>query len=152
MSEDSNEPIFNEHGKASQLPQYDDITLRNMELITLNAAMRNSFVFGANNSSLFSILKQFHFHFGGLYDATFLETEKHLEDEEKVAIKLFLSNPIQKKLSHNLEDSINRKTLIDSVSNALDIFEKYQMAMRAGGFRKITYQSLSESHKSRRNF
>ena len=143
-----NNDIFAEKGKATQFPQNDDITFRNMEVITLNAAMRNDYVFGANNNTLFANLKTFHFHFGGLYDATYLETEKHLEKDDIDKIKAFLNNPIGGRLSGNVADSVNREILQEAVRNSLDVFNIYEQAMKKGGFRNISYMSLKKEYKA----
>ena len=146
-----NNDIFAEKGKATQFPQNDDITFRNMEVITLNAAMRNDYVFGANNNTLFANLKTFHFHFGGLYDATYLETEKHLSDEEKEKIKAFLSNPVGGRLSQTIADYVNREILTKAVGNSLEVFDIYEQAMKKGGFRNISYMSLKKEFKAMEN-
>lgn len=139
--------IFVENAKASQLPQYDDITLRNMEVINTYANMQNSLAFGATNQILYTTLKEFHFFFTGLHGATYLETQIKNEDAEK--IKTFLANPLIKPLQGNMNSTSNRTALIDSCKAALEVFDIYQAAMKKAGYRKTTYTTLNHSEKWR---
>ena len=149
MKPDDN--IFAEKGRASQLPQYDDVTFRNMEVVNLNTQLRNGLVFGAPNQTLFINLQQWHFHFGGLYDSTFLETEKHVKEEDTKRIKDFLKNPITSPLSKIMNEPKNRPILSEVINNALDIFIIYETAMRAAGYRNTSYMSLKKEYKHLEN-
>jgi len=145
----TNSSLYDDRARASQLPQYDDITLRNLEVININAAMRNSLVMGDGNEILFTNLKRFHLYFGGLYDATYLETTMAGEAKEKV--KGFLDNPLVKSLQGTLSNTANRSILQDSTKLALQVFDIYEQAMQKAGYRKTTYQSLKTHEKWREN-
>lgn len=150
MESTDSDSIFQEHGKASQLQQYIDITIRNMEAITLAAVLRRDINFGSSNSEMYLDLKEFYRVFVGLYEATNLETEKHLNGSNK-SVKSFIEMPFSPLPAPVMNDNRNRGIMITALKNAIEQFEVYEKALKDAGFRKISYLSLKKEHKALEN-
>jgi hypothetical protein len=141
----SNSNLFVEQGKSSVLPQYDDVTLKNMELINAVSVLRNSIVFNLADNTIFQALKEFHFYFCALRDTTFIEIDKYINQKEREVTEKRINDVLFLPLSSN------RKLLILRGKECIEVFEIYQILMRKAGFRKISYFTLNEAEKFREN-
>lgn len=148
MSEVEDSSIYNQHGRASQLPQYDDITIRRMEAINTNANLRTCIV--GNRKGLYDSILLFHQYFGALFDSTYLEVEDKLEEDNKTLIKGFLNDPFKGlSLDNSLESQQTKQQLIPIGRLANEIHMIYEQALLDGGFRKLTYYAIKPEEKWR---
>ena len=150
----SEESMFAELGRASLLPQYDDITYRRMEAINANANLRTA-IFRSNK--LYDTILVFHQHFGALWDSTMLELvdkSRHISEEDEQRIRAFLFNPFSKTNfnGQNVDSAENRAQLIQVAVEANQLHEIYETALKKAGYRKISISVLKDEHKWRGNF
>lgn len=156
--EESGADMFEQKGKSAQLPQYDDITIRRMEAINAKANLRTWLVF--NKSGLYGTLAAFHNYFGALVDSTILEiTESdkrqkpHLDEDDQARIHIFLEDPFKNLdiKGGDMESKANRAEISKAAREAIQIHDLYEVALKKGGFRKISYAVLKDEHKWREN-
>lgn len=154
--QDSYYSMWKSHGKASLLPQYDDITLRRMESINAVANL-STWVIG-NRRGLYNTILAFHQVFGGLVASTLLELKDSgnkgmaLSDNDETRVRAFLYNTFDNitLIDGNTESPRNREELKKVGREAVAIHEIYERALKAAGYRKITFSTLSETERWRK--
>jgi len=130
---DANEN-FDAEGKAALLPQYDDVTIRRMEVINAKNNLRVWLM--ANYVGIADVLMEFNIYFGGLYDSTCLEVK-----EKSNAMSDELSKRIDTFLYSTYDPNDNQKVK-DLSNEALYLHNEYEKALLKAGFRKLIFMSL----------
>ena len=150
-AERTDSSLFTQHGKASLLEQYIDITDLRMQARNAKNNMRTHLMF--NYIGLEAYVADFFKFFGNLYDATCFEVEQTkskinkrdevFTDEWKKRIETFFAKDFNAKDYDELRDMAKEGILLH---------DYYERLLGLSGFRKVSFFALNEEELWRKNF